>query len=144
MKSGARERRLLILHRDILVRFQSQEADRQVLAHVAASGLFRRAFGVSGLFESPGTPHPGLFYLRYPLRPWLDKWKCLDTGRAACVIGSPRRLCGMYAAGDQLSYRRRAPTTLGCSVKYERVVGKLYGRQCPGVHHYVVRINPLT
>ena len=39
---------------------------------------------------------------------------------------------------------RRSPTTLGCSVKYKGVVGKLCGRQCPGVHHDVVRINPLT
>jgi hypothetical protein len=29
-------------------------------------------------------------------------------------------------------------------VKYEAVVGKLCGRQCPSVHHYAGRINPLT
>jgi hypothetical protein len=48
---------------------------------------------------------------------------------------------GPVATGDAL---RRSPTTSDCSAEYEGVVGKLCGRQCPGIHHYLVRINPLT
>jgi hypothetical protein len=59
-------------------------------------------------------------------------------------MGSPRRHRPSHSRRGRYRDLRRSPTTSGCSVKYEGVVGKLDDWQCPGIHHYVVRINPLT
>ena len=127
-----------------LARFQSQGADGMMLPQAVSCSSRGASSSIGALRRSPGTPHPGLF-LRTLLAP-----RATRNGRTKIILGGlrdgrPRPLCGNNAVGDQ-SLPRGHPqvATSGCSVKYEGVVGKLCGRQCPGVHHYVVRINPLT
>src|SRR5712691_11354939 len=80
--------------RRIRVQANQQNSKRATRLGLRAQGLF---FGLRYLGAAPA--------------PGLDKWKCLDTGRAACVWETPAAVGHIRRRGP-VNYRRRPPTLL--------------------------------
>jgi hypothetical protein len=106
------------------------------------SGSLEGPLRLSGLFGKAPACRTRGFFCSPVFAPDATRNGNIKLATGGLRDGKPRRHRPSHSRRGRYRDLRRSPTTSGCSVKYEGVVGKLCGRQCSGIHHYVVRINP--